>query len=77
MYGKKVTKETRGKLARASTKFPDPYWRCNKVTGEKLFKTCIEMGKLFDPHKQSSSFTKIVNKSNKLKSIYKWTLLED
>ena len=75
-YGKPVSKETKSKISKAGTKFPDPYWWVHKDTGEKLYKTCLEMGKLFDPHRQSSSFTKIV-KGDKLKSIYRWTLLEE
>jgi hypothetical protein len=72
MFGKHVTAETRAKISKAGTKFPDKYLWVHKETGEELYKTCLEMGRLFDPYKQSSSFTKIVKR--KMKSIYKWTL---
>lgn len=75
MYGKKHSPAAAEKMNKARTKFPGSYLWVHKKSSKELYKTCLKMGRLFDPYKQSSSFTKIIK--GQMKSIYGWTLKEE
>lgn len=74
MYGKTHSKEAAEKMQVTRTKFPSTYCWVHKTTGKVLYHTWLEMGQLFDPHKQSSCFTKLLK--NKSRTAYGWKLKE-
>ena len=71
MYGNKHSAEARAKISAGHMKYTQMLWWTH-TSGAERFDTANGMGYAYSPHKQSSSFTRMITGS--LKTIYGWHL---